>query len=114
MGRFEEKDEQDVVLPDRPVTTGKQPMKLDKVVLNLKKSAGNTWNIAEKKSANDNNAEQDNQQTSFVQPKEERRGRKSKSVPMKIQNADEIQIGNDTARIRTTTLTVSGAIPEVI
>ena len=112
MGRFAEKE--DVVLPDRPVTTGKQPMKLDKVVLNLKKSAGNTWNIAEKKSANDNNAEQDNHlQTSFVQPKEERRGRKSKSVPMKIQNADEIQIENDTARIRTTTVTVSGAIPEV-
>ena len=109
-----ERDDQDVVLPDRPVTTGKQPMKLDKVVLNLKKSAGNTWNIADKKSSNDNNAEQDNQQPSLVQPKEERRGRKSKSVPMKIQNADEIQIGNDTALIRSTstTATVSGAIQE--
>ena len=114
MGRFAEKE--DVVLPDRPVTTGKQPMKLDKVVLNLKKSAGNTWNIAEKKSTYDNNVEQDNQLPSFVQPKEERRGRKSKSVPMKIQNADEIQIGNDTALIRTTstTATVSGAIQEAV
>ena len=74
---------EDVVLPDRPVF-GKQPLKLDKVVLNLKKSAGNTWNIAEKKSESE-------QDPASCVPKEERRGRKSKkSVPMKIQNVEEI------------------------
>ena len=73
---------EDVVLPDRPISSGKQPLKLDKVVLNLKKTAENTWNVAEKK----NEIEPEQQPL----PKEERRGRKSKSVPMKIQNVEEI------------------------
>ena len=73
---------EDVVLPDRPTSSGKPPLKLDKVVLNLKKTAENTWNVAEKK----NDIEPELQPL----PKEERRGRKSKSVPMKIQNVEEI------------------------
>ncbi len=71
-------NEQDVVLPDRPALSGKQPMKLDKVVLNLKKSVSGsgTWNIAEKN--NDSATQSANNEAQILPPKEERRGRKSK------------------------------------
>ena len=81
------------VLPDRPAVSGK----LDKVVLNLKKSVtGNTWNVAEKNqvqavAAADVQATQNScgvTTAPFESPamNAPRRGRKSKVAPMKIQN----------------------------
>ncbi len=110
-------DWEDVVLPDRPAVSGKQPFKLDKVVLNLKKSAGsgNSWNITEKKSSQsdldttmDASGEPTATATATTEapPKEERRGRKSKSVPMKIQNMDSIDMD--------ATTTTSTTAPEAV
>lgn len=86
-----ENTDQDAVLPDRPALSGKQPMKLDKVVLNLKKSVvGNTWNIAEKTTmAEPNSGCSTSTAEQSLPPKEERRGRKSKLAPMKIQKGDK-------------------------
>ena len=85
-----EPTDQDVVLPDRQSASGK----LDKVVLNLKKSVtSNTWYAPQ---VQDVNIEQPTVQsqttpTSVVPPKEERRGRKSKvAPPMKIQNVQAL------------------------
>ena len=83
------------VLPDRPAVSGK----LDKVVLNLKKSVtGNTWNVAEKNpsQAADVQATQNSCGVTATAPCESlgmnapRRGRKSKVAPMKIQNVQAL------------------------
>jgi hypothetical protein len=92
---------EDVVLPDRPSVSGKQSVKLDKVVLNLKKSVGgNIWNISDNSKKQHQQHDQNHSTSASVghqtqvvlhpPKKEERRGRKSKSIPMKIQNLEEI------------------------
>ena len=77
---------EDVVLPDRP-TSGK----LDKVVLNLKKSVtSNTWYAPQPQDVNVEQLTVPQTMPQSVLPKEERRGRKSKVAPMKIQNVQAL------------------------
>ena len=89
------------VLPDRPAHLSG---KLDKVVLNLKKSVtGNTWNVSDKNQSQVGEANQASAQAvpslpvmSSSAPQDSpasnvpRRGRKSKVAPMKIQNVHEL------------------------
>ena len=61
--------------------------KLDKVVLNLKKTAGNNWNVSSATSSGASETEADNIITS------KRRGRKSKTAPVKKIHPSKIEDG---------------------
>ena len=68
--------------------------KLDKVVLNLKKTAGNNWNVSSATSSGASETESESVNTSDISLKEiqtKRRGRKSKTAPVKKVHPSKIE-----------------------
>ena len=90
----DELDEEEKPLSTRQPHTAKKAAstkKLDKVVLNLKKTAGNSWNVSSGTSSGASETETDNAMVSDIQTK--RRGRKSKTAPVKKIHPSKIEDG---------------------